>query len=53
MLIGVHGANTVVNNYYDGPADQLPENHIVNDNLRKSIVDSDLTMKDALVILPQ
>ena len=48
MLIGVHGANTVVNNYYDGPADQLPENHIVNDNLRKSIVDSDLTMKDAL-----
>jgi len=41
VLIGVHGRNTVVNNYYDGPADQLPENHIVDDNLRKSIVDSD------------
>ena len=41
VLIGVHGGNTVVNNYYDGPADQLPENHIKDDNLRKSIIDSD------------
>jgi hypothetical protein len=48
VLIGVHGANTVVNNYYDGPADQLPENHIINDNLRKSIVDSDPEVKDKL-----
>ncbi len=48
VLIGVHGANTVVNNYYDGPADQLPENHIIDDNLRKSIVDSDPDVKDRL-----
>jgi hypothetical protein len=48
VLIGVHGANTVVNNYFDGPADQLPENHIVNDNLRKSIIDSNPSMKDRL-----
>lgn len=41
VLIGVHGANTMVNNYYDGPADQLPENHIKDDNLRKSIIDFD------------
>ena len=48
VLIGVHGANTVVNNYYDGPADQLPENHIRNDELRKSIVASNPAMKDRL-----
>ena len=48
VLIGVHGANTTVNNYYDGPADQLPENHIKDDNLRKAIVDSNPSMKDQL-----
>ena len=48
VLIGVHGANTVVNNYFDGPADQLPENHIKDDNLRKAIVDSDERAKGML-----
>lgn len=48
VLIGVHGENTIINNYYDGPADQLPENHIQNDNLRKSIVDSDPSVKGEL-----
>ena len=48
VLIGVHGANTVVNNYYDGPADQLPENHITDDNLRKAIIDADPGMKGEL-----
>ncbi len=48
VLIGVHGANTIVNNYYDGPADQLPENHITDDNLRKAIVDADPDMKGEL-----
>ncbi|MEM9330586.1 MAG: hypothetical protein AAGA53_04625 [Pseudomonadota bacterium] len=48
ILIGVHGANTIVNNYFDGPADQLPENHIKNDNLRKAIVDSDPNVKGAI-----
>ena len=48
MLIGVHGANTIVNNYFDGPADQLPENHIIDDNLRKAIEDSDPGVKGML-----
>lgn len=48
VLIGVHSANTMVNNYYDGPADQLPENHIKDDNLRKSIVDADPSVKGEL-----
>ena len=48
VLIGVHSGNTVVNNYHDGPADQLPENHIKDDNLRKSIVDSNPDMKGRL-----
>ncbi|MGI9352683.1 MAG: hypothetical protein ACR2O3_14050 [Rhizobiaceae bacterium] len=48
VLIGVHGANTIVNNYFDGPADQLPENHIMEDNLRKAIEDSDPGVKGML-----
>lgn len=48
VLIGVHSHNTFVNNYYDGPADQLPENHIKDDNLRKAIVASDPDMKGKL-----
>ncbi len=48
VLIGVHGANTVVNNYFDGPADQLPENHIKDDNLRKAIEDSDESVRGHL-----
>ncbi|MEO1718984.1 MAG: hypothetical protein AAFR23_02025 [Pseudomonadota bacterium] len=48
VLIGVHGLNTVVNNYFDGPADQLPENHIKNDNLRRAIEAADPTLKDQL-----
>ena len=48
VLIGVHGGNTVVNNYFDGPADQLAENHIVDDNLRKAIVAYDPRFEGAL-----
>lgn len=48
VLIGVHDANTYVNNYFDGPADQLPENHIKDDNLRKAIVHADPAMKGQL-----
>jgi hypothetical protein len=48
VLIGVHDGNTYVNNYFDGPADQLPENHIKDDNLRKAIVDAAPAMKDQL-----
>ena len=48
VLFWVHDANTFVNNYHDGPADQLPENHIRGDNLREAIVDADPKMKDQL-----
>lgn len=48
VLVGVSGANTIVNNYFDGPADQLPENHIENDNLRKAITASDPTVAGML-----
>ncbi|MEM6495671.1 MAG: hypothetical protein AAF709_02965, partial [Pseudomonadota bacterium] len=48
VLIGVHDGNTYVNNYFDGPADQLPENHIKGDNLRKAIVDAAPEMKGQL-----
>ncbi len=48
VLIGVHGGNTIVNNYHDGPADQLPENHIKDDELRKAIVASDPAMDGKL-----
>ena len=48
VLIGVHDANTFANNYFDGPADQLPENHIKNDNLLKAIVDANPDMAGKL-----
>jgi len=41
LLIGVHTANVLVNNYYDGPFDQLPDNFITSDKLMKSIETSD------------
>lgn len=41
ILIGVHGGNVIVNNYYDGPFDQLPDNFIVGDSLKNAIEASD------------
>lgn len=37
VLIGVHAANSRVNNYFDGPFDQLPDNFIKGDALRNAI----------------
>jgi hypothetical protein len=33
ILIGVNGRNTDRNNYYDGPFDQLPDNHIAESGM--------------------
>ncbi len=41
ILIGVHAANVAVNNYYDGPFDQLPDNFNTDDRLRLAIEESD------------
>lgn len=38
ILIGVHEANGSVNNYFDGPFDQLPDNFIKGDELRAAIL---------------
>jgi hypothetical protein len=38
ILIGVYGENVDVNNYFDGPFDQLPDNFIEGEALRDSIL---------------
>jgi hypothetical protein len=44
ILIAVHAANVTVNNYYDGPFDQLPDNFIEGDTLKNAIEESDPSM---------
>ncbi len=39
ILIGVFAENSNVNNYLDGPFDQLPDNFIRGETLRKALVD--------------
>jgi hypothetical protein len=38
ILIGVYERNAFVNNYYDGPFDQLPDNFVEGDELRDAIL---------------
>lgn len=38
ILIGVHQHNSNVNNYNDGPFDQLPDNFIEGDSLKEAII---------------
>jgi hypothetical protein len=45
ILIGVFDENVRLNNYLDGPFDQLPDNFIEGETLRQAIVDSDPTVK--------
>jgi hypothetical protein len=55
ILIGVFEGNARVNNYFDGPFDQLPDNFIEGETLREAIlaVDPDLKGKiDRLGISP-
>ena len=39
ILIGVYEGNSRVNNYYDGPFDQLPDNFIEGNSLHDAILD--------------
>ena len=41
ILVGVLAANVAVNNYYDGPFDQLPDNFNNDDRLKNAIEESD------------
>lgn len=41
ILIGVHSRNVIMNNYYDGPFDQLPDNFLKGDELKNAIMASD------------
>jgi hypothetical protein len=41
ILIGVFEANGSVNNYFDGPFDQLPDNFLKGDELRQAIIQAD------------
>ena len=45
ILIGVYEGNSRVNNYFDGPFDQLPENFIRGEELRDAILESDPSVK--------
>ncbi len=45
ILIGVFEGNVLVNNYFDGPFDQLPLNFIEGDALRKAIVEVEPSLK--------
>ena len=39
ILIGVYDENVAVNNYFDGPFDQLPDNFIEGETLRNAILE--------------
>ena len=38
LLVGVYAGNIDVNNYLDGPFDQLPDNFLEGDELRPAIL---------------
>lgn len=48
ILIGVYQLNSIANTYFDGPFDQLPENFVEGDTLKRLFVDSDPLAKDKL-----
>ena len=45
ILIGVFEGNSRVNNYFDGPFDQLPDNFIEGETLRDAILDIEPSLK--------
>lgn len=45
ILVGAYEGNSRLNNYFDGPFDQLPENFIEGEALRAAIVDADPSAK--------
>lgn len=48
ILIGSYQANTLVNNYFDGPFDQLPDNFLEGDELRQAILQIDPSLAGQL-----
>ena len=48
ILIGVYSGNSMVNNYFDGPFDQLPDNFIKGDNLKNAFIDQRPELKDKI-----
>lgn len=48
ILVGVNVLNTSVNNYLDGPFDQLPDNFIVGDTLKNAILAESPGMEDQI-----
>jgi hypothetical protein len=48
ILVGVNQLNTAINNYLDGPFDQLPDNFIVGETLRTAILAASPEMKDKI-----
>jgi hypothetical protein len=53
ILIGAFEANSVLNTYFDGPFDQLPENFVEGEILREAIIDSDPAAKGKIGRLGQ
>jgi hypothetical protein len=45
ILIGAFEGNSRLNNYFDGPFDQLPENFIEGEELRAAIIEADPSVK--------
>jgi hypothetical protein len=45
ILIGVFLGNAELNNYFDGPFDQLPDNFIEGETLRKALIAIDPSLK--------
>jgi hypothetical protein len=45
ILVGVYEENVRINNYFDGPFDQLPDNFIEGETLRDAILDMDPKLK--------
>ena len=44
-MIGAYESNSRLNNYFDGPFDQLPENFIDGEDLRQAIIEADPSAK--------
>lgn len=45
ILIGIYEGNSMVNNYFDGPFDQLPDNFIKGNSLQKAFIDQSPELK--------
>ena len=45
VLVGIHGSNATVNNYYDGPFDQLADNYVDQTNISEYLQLTSSTLK--------